>query len=253
MADQRYKMKIAYDGTDFSGFQIQPNERTIQGELEKALSKMAKNTPIRIHAAGRTDAGVHALGQVLHFDFPIDIPDEGIIRGLNTLLPASIRVLACKKAKEDFHSRYLAKGKTYEYRIDNSKIQNPFRRHYTHHHSYPMNFERAEKALKYFEGTHDFSSFASTKTDKEDKVRTIYEVSVEIDPQTEEWVFTFKGNGFLYNMIRVIMGTVVKVADGRRPLEDIPRILNEKDRNRADATLEAKGLCMMKVFYEAPF
>lgn len=246
----RYKMKIAYDGTNFAGFQVQPHAQTIQGEIEKALMKIAKGNFIRIHGAGRTDAGVHAKGQIIHFDYPNRLPAEALLKGLNTLTPNAIAFLESEIVDDSFHSRYLSKGKMYQYRIDNNKVHDPFTRFFTYHHRYKMDLARTEKALAYFEGTHDFTSFASTHSDKEDKVRTIYESSVELNQKTNEWIFTFRGNGFLYNMIRVIMGTVIQVADGRRPVEDIPRILDAKDRTAAGPTLDAKGLCMMEVYYD---
>lgn len=246
----RYKMILAYDGTDFAGFQVQPNVQTVQGEIEKALEKISKGTFIRIHGAGRTDSGVHAKGQVIHFDYPQKLATGGLLRALNALTPDSIAILEADIVDDSFHSRYLSKGKMYQYRIDNNNVENPFTRFFSYHHRYKMDLERTKEALSYFEGTHDFTSFASTHSDKEDKVRTIYESSVELDEKNNIWIFTFRGNGFLYNMIRVIMGTVVQVADGRRPPEDIPRILAAKDRNAAGPTLSAKGLCMMEVYYE---
>lgn len=245
----RYKMKIAYDGTEYAGFQVQPNAKTVQGEIEKALNKLSKGIFIRIHGAGRTDAGVHAKGQIIHFDYPKKLPAQGLLKGLNTLTPDSISVLESEIVDNTFHARYLAKGKKYQYRVDNNTIENPFTRFYAYHHRYKMDVKRTQKALSLLEGTHDFTSFASTHSDKEDKVRTIYEASVSIDEKTNEWVFTFRGNGFLYNMIRVIMGTVLQVADGRRPVEDIIKILEKKDRNAAGPTLSPKGLCMVEVYY----
>lgn len=249
LENTRYRLKLAYDGTNFSGFQVQPNKRTVQGEIEKALNTMSKGTFIRIKGAGRTDAGVHARGQVIHFDYPKAIPADGMLRALNALSPDDIVVYESDIVNDQFHSQYLAKGKTYQYRVDNHKLEDPFTRLYAHHHPFEMDLKRTKQALKYLEGTHDFTSFASAQSNKEDKTRTIYEASVEIDERTEEWVFTFRGNGFLYNMIRIIVGTVLQVADGRRPVEDIPNILEAKDRTVAGPTVAPKGLCMMEVYY----
>lgn len=246
----RYKMKLAYDGTNFSGFQVQPNKRTVQGEIEKALSKMSKEEFIRIKGAGRTDAGVHARGQIIHFDYPRYIPEDGMLRALNALGPEDIVFLESDIVDHTFHSQYLAKGKMYHYRVDNHSLKDPFTRFYAHHHPFDIDLKRTQKALAFLEGTHDFTSFASAHSDKEDKTRTIYEASVAIDEKTEEWIFTFRGNGFLYNMIRIIMGTILQVADGRRPVEDIKKILEAKDRTTAGPTVEAKGLCMMEVYYD---
>lgn len=245
----RYKMTVAYDGTNYSGFQVQNNAKTIQGEIEKELKKIAKGEMIRVHAAGRTDAGVHAKAQIFHFDFPLHIPAKGMLKGLNAGLPGAIRITHAEIVDKEFHSRYLAKGKTYEYRVINTQIEDPFKRMYALHHRHKMNLELVREALVYFEGTHDFTSFTSAKTDKENKIRTIYEANVEVDERTNEWIFTFKGNGFLYNMIRIIMGTVLQVADGRRPISDIPKIIEAKDREAAGPTVDARGLCMVEVHY----
>ncbi len=251
MENIRYKMKLAYDGTQFSGFQVQPNKRTVQGEIEKALSKMSKGSFIRIKGAGRTDAGVHAKGQVIHFDYPTRIPADGMLRALNTLGPEDIVFLESEIVEDSFHAQYLAKGKTYQYRVDTNKLKNPFTRNYALHHPFEMDAERTRQALSYLEGTHDFTSFASAHSDKEDKTRTIYEASLKIDEQTNEWTFTFRGNGFLYNMIRIIMGTVLQVADGRREPEEIQQMLEAKDRTSAGPTAAPHGLCMMEVYYES--
>lgn len=246
----RYKMKLAYDGTHFSGFQVQPNKRTVQGEIEKALSKMSKGNFIRIKGAGRTDAGVHAKGQIIHFDYPKQIPADGMLRALNTLGPEDIVFLESKIVDDSFHSQYLAKGKMYQYRVDNHQLKNPFTRLYTHHHPFEMDLNRTQKALAFLEGTHDFTSFASAHSDKEDKTRTIYEASVMIDEKTMEWIFTFRGNGFLYNMIRIIMGTILQIADGRREPEEIEQMLKAKDRAAAGPTAAPHGLCMVEVYYD---
>ena len=250
MKKTRYKVTVAYDGTHFSGYQVQPNARTVQGELEKALIKIAKGETIRVHGAGRTDAGVHARGQVIHFDLPFYIHPKGLLTGLNTSTPEDVTIVDVEEAEADFHARYLAKGKMYTYRVDNSRFANPFKRLYAYHHRYPMERKRVEKALKHMEGTHDFTSFASTHSDKEDKVRTIYQASVSVDEETNEWLFTFVGNGFLYNMIRILMGTLLEVADGRREADDIPHVIEAKDREAAGTTLSPVGLCMEKVYYE---
>lgn len=245
----RYKATLAYDGTDFSGFQVQPNGRTVQGEIEKALQTINQESFIRIHPAGRTDAGAHAKGMVIHFDFPQSIPQAGLFRGLNTLIPDDISFLKLEAVEADFHARYHAKAKTYVYRVHNHSIRDPFHRNYTHQHPYPLDLEKARAALAVLVGTHDFTSFCSTKTDKEDKVRMIYDISVKRDEVTDEWLFTFHGDGFLYNMIRIIMGTVLSIADGRQEVSEMKRVLEARDRNTAGPTLSASGLCLMKVHY----
>lgn len=245
----RYRLKVSYDGTGFAGFQVQPNQRTVQGDIEKALEMISKGEFIRIHGAGRTDAGVHAKGQVIHFDYPNHLPADAMQRALNTLTTNEIAFWSSEIVTEDFHSQYSAKGKTYQYRVNNSKVESPFTRLYAHHHPYPMDLHKIQAALAYFEGEKDFTSFSSAHTHTDNRVRTVYEASCRYEEATNEFVFTFRGNGFLYNMIRIIMGTVLQVADGRRPVEDIPKILAAKKRGKAGPTAASRGLCLMEVEY----
>lgn len=245
----RYKATIAYDGSGFSGFQIQPNGRTVQEEIEKALSEINKTSFTRIHPSGRTDAGVHAKNMVLHFDFPGKIPTEGLFRGLNVLTPNDISFNALERVENDFHARYHAVSKVYSYKVDNNRIKNPFTRNFVLNHPYPLDHIKAQEALDMIVGTHDFTSFCSTKTDKQDKVRTVFEAKVDVDKETNEWVFTFHGDGFLYNMIRIIVGTVLEIADGRREVIEMKQILEAKDRNVAGPTISPTGLCLERVYY----
>lgn len=247
----RYKIVFAYDGTDFSGYQTQINAHTVQDTIEKALQKMAKGEFIRIQAASRTDAGVHAKGQVAHFDFPFEIPAEGLLKGLNTLVPDSIVIRSCQRVAEDFHARYDVVGKKYEYRIYNQKLRNPFNRHFTTHHPYPMDPDRAKEALTYLEGKHDFSSFVAANTDVEDKVRTIYQASLEVTD--DQWVFTFVGDGFLYNMIRIIVGTLVDIAEGKYQPDDMKAIIQAQDREAAGKTFAPTGLTLVEIYYNEDF
>lgn len=245
----RYKGILAYDGTDFSGFQFQKNGRTVQDEVEKVLTKINNNQFIRIHPAGRTDAGVHAARMVIHFDYPNTIQPDGLFRALNVLLPADISLKNLEKTDEDFHARYYAIAKTYTYRINNQPVRNPFTRRFALHHPYQMDLEKAQRALGEIKGRHDFTSFSSTKTVIENKVRTIYEAKVEVDPETNEWLFTFTGDGFLYNMIRIIVGTVISIADGREDVSVMKEILEARDRTVAGKTIAAEGLRLECVFY----
>lgn len=249
----RYKATISYDGTEFSGFQIQPNGRTVQGEMEAALKTINKDEFIRIHPAGRTDAGVHALAMVIHFDFPASIPTPGLFKALNALTPADITLIELEQVSDDFHARYHAEGKTYTYRVDNQAFPNPFTRHFVLHHPYEMDLVRTQKALDVLVGTHDFTSFCSEKTDKIDKVRTIYEASVKVDEAKKEWAFTFKGDGFLYHMIRIIMGTVLPIADGRREVSTMKNILLAQERGAAGQTVASCGLRLEEVYYDQIF
>lgn len=250
MKKNRYKAILSYDGTQFAGFQVQTNACTIQGELEKVLTKISKGETIRVHGAGRTDAGVHARGQVVHFDFPFFIEPVGMQKALNTLTTKEMTFTHVELTDEDFHSRYQAKGKMYRYTVDNNRFRDPFLRHFSCHHRYPMSLDPLEKALNYLIGTHDFTSFASTHGETAHNIRTIYQATVEVDELSNKWTFTFVGNGFLYNMIRILMGTLLEVADGRRSAADIPLILEAKDREAAGKTSAPEGLCMEKVYYD---
>lgn len=244
----RFKITLAYDGTHYSGYQTQPNAKTVQDTVERALTKLAKGTFVRIHAASRTDAGVHAKGQVAHFDFPFAISTDGLFKGLNTLLPDDILVRSVEEVSSDFHSRYDAKGKKYVYRLSNSQLRDPFNRLYTVHHPYPLNAEDAQEAMAYLTGQHDFSSFSASNTDVVDKVRTIYQASLDIDE--DDWTFTFVGDGFLYNMIRIMVGTIIAVAEGKIDPQDILTIIEAKDREKAGKTMPAHGLCLVELYYE---
>lgn len=244
----RLKCSISYDGTNFSGFQIQPNDRTIQGDIENALKKLHKGEDIRIQASGRTDAGVHAYGQVIHFDSPLIIPTASWINALNTLLPADIVVNDVEGVDENFHARYNVVKKEYRYFLINDKNRNVFRKDYSYHYPYPIKLDQLIEATKYLLGTHDFTSFCSTKTDKENKIRTIKEIEVSKDGN--EIVFRFVGNGFLYNMVRIIVGTLLKVGQGKLSPKDIEMILQQKDRQSAGKTAPAHGLYLWKVWYE---
>lgn len=245
----RYHITIAYDGTDFAGFQRQPDRRTIQGELERALSIMAKNK-ITIVGAGRTDAGVHALKQSLHVDLPFEISLKGIKEGLNTLLPRGIVVHSVKNVSDNFHARYDAKERIYRYRVLYGKMRDPFKERYTLWHPYEIDFERLEKGVAHLQGEHDFTSFASIKSPIENKVRTLYRASVEQKTAEEEYVFTFCSSGFLYNMVRIMVGTLLEIGDGRRGVDEIPEILKGKDRNLAGPTIGPSGLYLVDVIYD---
>lgn len=248
----KYVIKIQYDGTHYVGYQVQPNGLSVQEALEKAIRTMAKlplEQNIPTSSAGRTDSGVHALGQVVSFNYPVEISPNALIRALNSILEDSIRVIDATKAQEDFHVRYHAIAKEYVYRVDISRFPDPFKRYYTTHHPYRFNLKRMQIAIKDIVGTHDFTSFCSTKTDKEDKVRTIYEANVYVDEQTQELVFNFYGNGFLYNMVRILVGTLLQIGDGLKPEDELAKLIEAKDRNQAGPTAPPQGLYMKRVVY----
>ena len=244
----RYKAIIAYDGTNFHGFQRQPKGRTVQEEIEKTLTKMASKR-IEIHGSGRTDAGVHALGQVIHFDFPYERPLEKMRFGLDTQTPDDIAVKNVELVAEDFHCRYLVKEKTYEFRVDIGKPRSPFRRFYASYYPYPINVEKIQRALPDFLGTHDFTSFCSTGSSVDDKTRTIYEANLQVSEAGDELIFTFRGDGFLYKMIRIMVGTLLKIGNNRMPENGIPAIIAAKDRNLAGPTAHPEGLYLKEVSY----
>lgn len=246
----RYKAIIAYDGTNFNGFQKQPNGRTVQEEVEKTLQKMANGKEITVFGSGRTDAGVHAIGQVIHFDYPEERPLERMRFALDTQSPEDIAVRQVEIVSEEFHARYLVKEKTYQFRVDIGKPRSPFRRHYASYYPYPLDLGKIQRALPDLLGTHDFTSFCASGSSIEDKVRTIYEAKMEVKETKDELLFTFRGNGFLYKMIRILVGTLLKIGNGRLPEDSIPAIIAKKDRNAAGPTAHPEGLYLYEVKYE---
>ncbi|EMF0079266.1 tRNA pseudouridine(38-40) synthase TruA [Enterococcus hirae] len=246
----RYKAIIAYDGTHFNGFQKQPNGRTVQEEMEKTLKKMANGKEITVFGSGRTDAGVHAMGQVIHFDYPEERPLERMRFALDTQSPEDIAVKAVEIVSDDFHARYLVKEKTYQFRVDIGKPRSPFRRHYASYFPYPLDLSKIQRALPDLIGTHDFTSFCASGSSIEDKVRTIYEAKMEVNETGDELLFTFRGNGFLYKMIRILVGTLLKIGNGRLSEDSIPEIIAKKDRNAAGPTAHPEGLYLYEVVYD---
>lgn len=243
----RYKCIISYDGTQFSGYQVQPNKRTVQSEFENALQKMHKGEQIKIVASGRTDATVHALGQVVHFDSPLTIPVEGWRKALNSLLPDDIRIRSVEMVEPDFHARFDVKAKEYRYRLLVSEESCVFKRHLTYHYPYPLNLYVMKEAAGLLVGTHDFTSFCASRTEVQDKVRTIYQINIE--KHDDELILSFVGNGFLYNMVRIIVGTLLEVGSGQKDVRMMASILTGKDRSLAGKTAPGQGLYLWQVFY----
>ncbi|ETI69230.1 tRNA pseudouridine(38-40) synthase TruA [Neobacillus vireti] len=244
---QRYKCVISYDGSGFSGYQVQPNKRTVQSELEAMLAKMHKGASIKVIGSGRTDAGVHAKGQVIHFDSPLPIPEQKWEVALNSMLPEDISVLSVKKVDPSFHARFDAVGKEYRYVLHLSPIRDPFQRNYASRYPYPLHLDAIREASKFFLGTHDFTSFCSAKTEVEDKIRTIE--TIDFINVGDLLTIRFVGNGFLYNMVRILVGTLLAVGSGDFSPEDIPVIIEKKDRRFAGKTAPPQGLYLWKVFY----
>ena len=246
----RYKALISYDGHDFAGFQRQPHARSVQEEIENTLTRINKGQPIVIHGAGRTDSGVHALGQVIHFDLPSARDEEKLRFALDTQTPEDIDVISVEEVTEDFHARYQPHSKTYEFLVDIGRPKNPMMRHYATHYPYPLEISLMEQAIKALEGTHDFTGFTASGTSVENKVRTITKASLTFDAQRNFLVFTFSGNGFLYKQIRNMVGTLLKIGNKRMPVNQIERILEEKDRQLAGPTAAPNGLYLKEIIYE---
>lgn len=244
----RVKCIVSYDGTHFSGYQVQPNKRTVQSEIEAVLTKLHKGQSVKVHASGRTDANVHALGQVIHFDTTLTIPPEKWPYALNSLLPIDIVILEAEYVADHFHSRFNARKKEYRYKISTQKIPNVFKRDYTYHFPYALDIESMKKACHHLCGTHDFTSFCVAKTEVEDKVRTIY--SIELIEEGTDLTFCFTGNGFLYNMVRILTGTLLEVGQGKKTPDQIPFILEGKDRSLSGKTAPGHGLYLWKVYYD---
>ncbi|OCA80990.1 tRNA pseudouridine(38,39,40) synthase TruA [Bacillus sp. FJAT-27225] len=244
---QRYKCIISYDGTGFAGYQVQPGKRTVQGELEAALSKLHKGEHVKVTASGRTDAGVHAKGQVIHFDSPLSIPEDRWAVALNSLLGGEIAVLSVKKAAHGFHARFDTIGKEYRYVLHLGRQRDPFSRNYAYHFSYPLDIEVMKAGARQLCGTHDFSSFCASNTDVKDKVRTVTDIG--FSEEEEKLVISFKGNGFLYNMVRIMTGTLLEVGTGARKPEEMKSLIMDRDRTQAGKTAPAHGLYLWEVYY----
>jgi len=245
----RVKAIVAYDGTNFAGYQSQPNMRTVQSEINKALVKIHKDKTAHSVASGRTDAGVHANGQVIHFDTPLTLPPDRWRMALNVLLPTDVRILSVTYVDENFHARYLATGKTYVYKWTYAEVQSPFDRNYSVHlGNWRPDVEKMQEAATYLIGTHDFTSYCSSKTATSNRVRTVRLLTVE--RVEDELVMTIEGDGFLYNMVRTIAGMLLAVGIGWNPPEDLQRILELRDRQAAGKTAPAHGLYLEQVTYD---
>lgn len=250
---KNYKMILQYDGTRFKGWQkLQHDEDTIQEKLETLLERIAQEEDrpqeIQVNGAGRTDAGVHALGQCASFHMETRKTPAELLRAMNQFLPESIAVISMETVPERFHARLNATGKTYRYRIINSKIPHVFERRYTCMIAQELDLEAMRRAAACLVGCHDFRAFCSKKGSKKSTERTISSVSVEA--QGEEVDLLFTGNGFLYHMVRIMSGTLIEVGLHKRDPGSICEILQSKDREQAGYLAPAEGLFLEKVFYE---
>ncbi|MBJ8326149.1 tRNA pseudouridine(38-40) synthase TruA [Streptococcus pacificus] len=246
----RYKAIIAYDGTDFSGFQRQSHQRTIQEEIEKTLLRLNSGQEVLIQGAGRTDAGVHAYGQVIHFDLPERRDLEKLRFALDTQTPDDIDVKKIEVVSDDFHCRYQKHTKTYEFLVDIGRPKNPMMRHYATHFPYPIDVTLIEEAIKDLVGTHDFTGFTAAGTSIENKVRTITTAKVTYDSNRQFLTFVFTGNGFLYKQVRNMVGTLLKIGNKRMPTNQIKTIIASKDRHLAGPTAAPNGLYLKEISYE---
>lgn len=246
MKKRNIKLILEYDGTNYCGWQKQPNEPSIEETLESAIKKITKED-VDVIGSGRTDSSVHALGQVANFHTSCNIPSERFVLALNTNLPYDIAVRASEEVLEGFHSRYDAVGKEYKYMIYNSIIRSPLKRNYSYNVSYKLDRAAMKKALDYFVGEHDFRGFMSTGSSIKGTVRTITHVEFVEDEEIIE--ITIRGTGFLYNMVRIIVGTLVDVGRGKIDADSIVEIIESKDRNMAGHTAPPEGLYLSKVFY----
>ncbi len=279
---RNWKVVLAYDGTDFSGWQVQPAKPTIQGELQAALGRITGEAPLP-QGSGRTDAGVHALAQVASFALQAPIPPENLLRALNRTLPRSIRILEASRVPAAFHARHSAVAKTYEYRVFRDETCSPFLARYVFACPWPMDVEKLQKAAQFFEGEHDFTSFAATDPDLTARsippasepaseidrlnsesgeplklapvppVRTLFSSKWEERPieGRELLVYRVRGSGFLHHMVRNLVGTMLEIGRGRLKAEEIPGILAARSRTAAGPTAPARGLFLHSVEYDS--
>ena len=242
-----FRIILAYNGTAYHGWQRQNNALAVQQVLEEAILALTGQT-VTVNGCSRTDAGVHARRFCASFLIESTITCRGIVFGLNSKLPDDISVLECEKVPLDFHARYMCSGKEYEYIIHNSEIKNPFYRDTAYRSWFPIDEKKLDKAAQDFVGTHDFKAMCSTDCTKENTVRTIF--SFHVRREGELVIFTVSGDGFLYNMVRAISGTLVYVGGGKLRPDDVADVLASCDREQAGPTLPACGLFMNRLWYE---
>ena len=241
------KLTIEYDGKDFNGWQKQPDKLNIQGSIEAAI-KQITGEDVELNASGRTDAGVHAWGQVANFKTKSNLPIDKFPIAINTKLKRSIRIINAEEVDERFHSRLSCKRKTYRYVINNSEFASAIYRNLETHIPQKLDIKKMQEAIKYFEGEHDFKAFKASGTSSKSSVRIIYKAEVYEMPNNRIYI-ELTGNGFLYNMVRIIAGTLVDIGLEKLKLEEIPNIIKEGKRDLAGKTLPPNGLYLLKVEY----
>ena len=245
----RYFMAFSYDVSKYSGYQKQPREKTVQGEIEKALKQINGGKAISISASGRTDAGVHAYNQRAHFDMETNISCPKLKQALNSLIPDSIYIKGICEVDDNFHARFNVKAKEYIYKI-NMGTYNPIEKDYVYQYNKKLDIPEMERALKYLEGTHDFRSFVKVDEEKDDYIRTIVQTSLIRDTKNVNQItISVLGTGFMRYMVRNIVGMLIEIGEGKYKSEDIIDILNAKDRTKAGICAPACGLYLKDVYY----
>ena len=239
------KLVIEYDGTNYAGWQQQKKEKTVQETLKKAIENVV-NEKITLYGSGRTDAGAHALGQVANFKTKSNLPTSKLVQAINFYLPNDIVVKSTRKVSEEFHSQYSTKSKIYRYTILNNNTGSAINRNFCYYYSGDLNIEKMQKASKAILGKHDFSTFKS-KSDNACNIRTIKKL--EIKKKEKHLLFTIEADGFLYKMVRSIVGTLLEVGKGKMTITEFKRVSRSGTRSLAGATVPAKGLCLLKVKY----
>ena len=250
MSTQRYRISVAYDGSGYSGWQVQPRHTTVQGELERVLGELTGGAGrIRVESSGRTDSGVHAREQVAHFDLPaVGYSPDKLSVGMNALLPPDIRVLKLRHAAADFHARFSACGKEYRYFIHNGPVLPPFVRHYRTWIREPLNVPAMQDAARMLEGRHDFAAFAANPHREVDgTIRTLYRLSVQ--RKGSEMMIRAHGDGFLYKMVRSLAGFLIRIGREELPADAARKILESKLRTARVPTAPPEGLFLWRVFY----
>ncbi len=243
----RYLLKLSFDGSGYHGWQVQPNGLSVQEQLQHSLEKLLNSRP-NITGCSRTDAGVHARTFFCHFDCALDIPPDGLVKGLNSVMPKDIRALACRIVPGRFHCRYHALGKQYLYEMDTAPVQSPFRWRYAYHCPRPLNVDAMNQFCAHLIGTHDFYGFSASGRSVDNTVRTVSDCSVQ--KCDDKIVLSITADGFLYNMVRIVAGTALACGFGQINPDDTPDILMSLDRSRAGQTLPPNGLYLNKVYYE---